>query len=395
MGQALQRSLAIGSMAFLTLVDLFATQAILPSLAAAYDVGPAAMGLAVNAATFGMALAALGVAFFSRAIDWRRGIVASLALLAVPTALLAAAPDLGTFAALRVAQGLCMSAAFALTLSYLAEHCSAQETAGAFAAYITGNVASNLFGRLAAAGLVDHFGLATNFYVFAALNLAGAALAFFYLRGSPAPASSAGSSLSSWAAHLRQPQLRAAFAIGFLILFAFIGTFTYVNFVLVRAPLGLSMMALGFVYFVFLPSIFATPLAGRAAARFGAQPAIWGALALAVLGLIFLLMSSLAAVLFGLILVGVGTFFAQAVATGFVGRAATGDRGAASGIYLASYFCGGLVGAAVLGQFFDRFGWAACVAGIGAALAAAAMLAFRLKPSTTTHQGERHAYSLR
>jgi MFS family permease len=96
-----------------------------------------------------------------------------------------------------------------------------------------------------------------------------------------------------------------------------------------------------------------------------------------------------------LILMGVGTFFAQAVATGFVGRAATGDRGAASGIYLASYFCGGLVGAAVLGQFFDRFGWAACVAGIGAALAAAAMLAFRLKPSTTTHQGERHAYSLR
>lgn len=395
MGQALKRSLAIGSMAFLTLVDLFATQAILPSLAAAYQVGPAAMGLAVNAATFGMALAALGVAFFSRAIDRRRGIAASLALLAVPTALLAAAPDLATFAALRVAQGLCMSAAFALTLSYLAEHCSAQETAGAFAAYITGNVASNLFGRLAAAGLVDHFGIATNFYVFAGLNLAGAALAFSYLHREEKAGASLSAPLASWLGHLRQPQLRAAFAIGFLILFAFIGTFTYVNFVLVRAPLGLSMMALGLVYLVFLPSIFATPLAGRAAARFGTQPAIWGALGLAGLSLPFLLSASLSLVIVALALVGVGTFFAQAVATGFVGRAATGDRGAASGMYLAAYFAGGLAGAAVLGQLFDRFGWAACVAGIGAALAAAAVLAFQLRASTIDPQGERHAYSLR
>jgi hypothetical protein len=36
-----------------------------------------------------------------------------------------------------------------------------------------------------------------------------------------------------------------------------------------------------------------------------------------------------------------GHFFAQATATGFVSRAATADRGAASGIYLASYFAGG------------------------------------------------------
>jgi hypothetical protein len=38
----------------------------------------------------------------------------------------------------------------------------------------------------------------------------------------------------------------------------------------------------------------------------------------------------------------------------------------------------------VLGQLFDRFGWAACVAGIGAALALAALLAFRLKMSAST-----------
>jgi hypothetical protein len=56
-------------------------------------------------------------------------------------------------------------------------------------------------------------------------------------------------------ARWRDPALRAAFGLGFCILFAFIGTFTYVNFVLVRAPLSLGMMGVGFVYFVFLPSL--------------------------------------------------------------------------------------------------------------------------------------------
>lgn len=78
----------------------------------------------------------------------------------------------------------------------------------------------------------------------------------------------------------------------------------------------------------------------------------------------------------------VGTLFAQAVATSFVGRAATTDRASASGIYLACYFSGGLVGSALLGQVFDRLGWTACLAGVGAALAIAALLAVRLRLPT-------------
>ncbi len=370
---ALGRTLVIGLIAFLTLVDLFATQAILPSLAAHYHVSPAAMGLAVNASTIGMAVAALAMAFIGRRIDRRIGITVALAFLALPTALLAAAPDLATFTALRIVQGLAMSTAFALTLSYLAEHCSMAAAAGAFAAYITGNVASNLFGRLLSAAAADTLGLAGNFQLFATLNLAGAVLAFFTLgRSVPMPAAgAAGSPLALLAAHLRNRSLRTDFMIGFLILFAFIGTFTYVNFVLARPPIALSPMSLGLVYFVFLPALLTTPLAGRAVRRFGTTRTFGYALGVALLGLPMLLASQLSVVVVGLACVGVGTFFAQATATGFVGRAASDDPGSASGMYLASYFAGGLVGAALVGQVFDRAGWPAAVAVIGAALLAA------------------------
>jgi predicted MFS family arabinose efflux permease len=296
------------------------------------------------------------------------------------------APDLTSFTALRIVQGIFMSAAFTLTLAYLAEQCSAADAASASAAYITGNVASNLFGRLMSAAVADHLGLATNFYVFAGLNLAGAILVYLTLgRTEPMPPTGAAarSAFAVWAEHLRNGPLRASFGIGFFILFAFIGTFTFVNFVLVGDPLAVSPMQLGFVYFVFLPAILTTPLAGRVAQRCGTRPTFWGALAVAGGGLPLLLLPSLPALLAGLVLVGAGTFFAQAAATGFIGRAATTDRGSASGIYLACYFFSGIVGTAILGQIFDRLGWAACVGGVGVALALASLLAVRLKMPTT------------
>jgi hypothetical protein len=73
----------IGLSAFLTVVDLFATQAILPTLTKAYGVSPAAMGLAVNASTIGMAIAGLLVGLFSRSLA--RKTVKKRGLLPPPT----------------------------------------------------------------------------------------------------------------------------------------------------------------------------------------------------------------------------------------------------------------------------------------------------------------------
>ena len=376
------RDAVIVLIAFLTVIDLFATQALLPSLARHYGVSAAAMGTAVNASTLGMAVAGLGVAYFGRRVDRRRGVVASLALLSLPTALLSAAPDLATFAALRIVQGVLMATAFALTLAYFAETTNGRETAAAYAAYIAGNVTSNLLGRLLAALLADTAGLSVSFLVFAALNLSGAVLAAFALTRMAhmaAPVSASTSTLEVWRSHLASPSLRAAFAIGFCILFAFIGTFTYVNFVLVRAPFSLGMMSLGLVYFVFLPSIVTTLSAGSLARWLGIGRALPISLGIAALGLPLLLLPSLEAVLAGLALVGVGTFLAQANATAFVGRTAKLDPGSASGIYLACYFLGGMTGSVVLGLVYTWAGWTATVIGIAAALIAATLLARNLR----------------
>ncbi|MEP9389829.1 MFS transporter [Mesorhizobium sp. KR9-304] len=364
--------------AFLTLVDLFAAQAILPSLVERFGVSRATMGFAVNASTFGMAVSGLAIALFARDIDRRNGIWMSLVVLAIPTLLLSITDNIAVFAMLRIAQGLCMSAAFTLTVAYLAEHFSPSMATGALAAYVTGNVASNFFGRILSAAVADSFGVPINFVTFAALNIAGGVLVFFALKKTERSMSvsmGTASSVGAWKAHLAHRELRITFAIGFLILFVFIGTYTYVNFHLVAEPLSLSPMALGLVYLVFLPSMLTTPLAARVAMRVGPGKGIAITLGLAIAGVIALLSTNLGVVLTGLALVAVGTFLAQAIATGHVSRTAKRDRAVASGIYLASYYSGGLVGSLVLGQVFDRLGWMACVVVLVAALALAAAIA--------------------
>jgi len=353
----LRRSTIVAIVSFLTLIDLFGAQALLPHLTAAFQADPGLMGVAVNASTFGMAVSGLTVAWFADRIDRKRGIWLSLALLSVPTFCLGLVDDVWAFLGLRVLQGVFMAAAFTLTMTYLSEQCDVTAAGGAMAAYITGNVASNLFGRLLAVSAADTLGLSASFWMFAALNLAGAALAFLLIgpKDTEAPART-GPPLEAWRRHISHPALRIAFVMGFVILFVFVGVFTYVN-VHLTGPLGVAPEMLGLVYLVFIPALFTTPYAATAVSRLGPERVFQIAGIVVLMGILASLAPALWTVLVGLAIIGAGTFFMQAAATGFVGRTATTDRAAANGLYLTSYYTGGLAGAFLLGQVHAAGAW--------------------------------------
>ena len=279
------------------------------------------MGIAVNASTFGMAGAGIVVALVGRHIDRRRGIWMSLALLAIPTTLLALTRDLTAFTGLRIAQGVLMASAFTLTMAYLSEHCAPAEVSGALAAYVTGNVASNLFGRLLSAGLADHFGISITFLVFAALNLAGAALVYVSLERTMPMTMARGTGMAlarrGRDGRRRRPHARRARA----RVHRAVRLHRRVHLRELRAECGRALspkpVGVGLVYLVFLPSVLTTPLAARFARRLGFATAMRAGFLVALAGLPLAAASHLPAVLAGLVLIAVGTFLAQAFATGY------------------------------------------------------------------------------
>lgn len=376
---ALRRGVVIGLITFLTLIDLFGSQALLPQLIELYQVDAATMGFAVNASTIGMAISGLTVAWFSDRIDRRKGLWISLALLSVPTFALAFTTDTTVFMILRILQGVFMAAAFTLTMTFLSESCSTTAAAWAMSAYITGNVASNLFGRLMAASLADLVGVSGSFIGFAILNLAGALLAYRYICPRlPLPVTERTPPLKAWMTHIRTPKLAVSFILGFILLFVFVGVFTYVNLELLSPRIGLDPALLGIVYFVFVPSLITTLLAGEYARKYGARVVFWGASIATLAGLALVLSSNLSLLLAGLAIIGAGLFFAQAAATGFVGRTATSNHAAANGLYLTSYYIGGIAGSLVVGALYSSFGWTGAIYTMAAAMMIAIILAFVL-----------------
>jgi YNFM family putative membrane transporter len=105
-----------------------------------------------------------------------------------------------------------------------------------------------------------------------------------------------------------------------------------------------------------------SPAAGPAVRSLGEANAISLGAAVSLGGVLLTLCKTMSMVMAGLALVGVGTFFSQAVATGFTGRAGGDAKAAAGGLYLASYYSGGICGALLLGLVYDSWGWPGCVA---------------------------------
>ena len=275
-----------------------------------------------------------------------------------------------------------MAAAFTLTLAYLGEHYSAADSASAFAAYITGNVASNLIGRLISAAVADHFGLASNFYFFAVLNLLGAVLVYFTIDKTPcmncvSPAK--GSHFTAWTMHLKNP--RPARELRHRLLHP-VRLYRHVHLRQFRpgATTARRRRHDARLRLFRVPSRHGDHAAGGARRRrFGTRPAFWAALGVAALGLPLLLLPSLPPCCSAWFWSEPEPSSPKPAPRGSSAARRPRERGAASGLYLACYFFGGLVGSAVLGPIFDMFGWEACVAGIGVALLVAALLAIFLK----------------
>ena len=99
-------------------------------------------------------------------------------------------------------------------------------------------------------------------------------------------------------------------------------------------------------------------------------------------GIFAVWLGNLWVVLLGLSLIGIGLFFAQAAVAGYVGRAAGHSHAAANGLYLSSYYLGGLFGAFTLGLVYEHLDWTGVTVAAVLALAIAMLLARALREET-------------
>ncbi len=373
--------LGVAAAGLCTFINLYSTQALLPTLATAFDTSLAHTGLTVTAALVAVAVVAPFVGGLSDVFGRRRLIVGAAFLLALPTLLAAAAPTLNILVACRFVQGVLFPFIFAVTVAYIAEECDPPESVHATGIYAIGTIIGGFSGRFIAGWTTAFVGWRAAFVVLALITIAAAAVIAVCLPPERRFRAVRGGTLAGFADQLHNRQVMATCAIGFAVLFSIVATFTYANFLLAAPPYGLGPAQLGTVFVVYLLGAIATPVAGRLTLRLGRKRTVLLGAAIGAAGLLLTLLHGLVPIIAGMALVAIGIFTEQVLSIGYVALAAHQARSTAVGLYVTCYYAGGSLGGVLPAGIWTHLGWPGCVALVLAIQAAAMTITALVWPS--------------
>ncbi len=359
--------------------DLYVTQPLLPLLSHEFAVPAPTAALTVSVVVLMIALVSNAYGPLADARGRKPVMVASCALLAVPTFLCAAAPSFPALVALRALQGALMPGVAAVAVAYIGDEFTGEALGPAVGSYVAASVLGGLTGRVASGWIASHFSWRGPFAVFGTLTVLGAAgMALHLPADAPAGRPSVAAAFRDMARHLGNRRIAGGLVVGFSVFFGFIAVFTYLPYYLTAPPFGLSTAAVSSVYLVYVAGIATSWGVGRASRRFGRRALMAAGFLAASAAVLATLLPSLPAVVAGLVALCVGMFMVQGTAPAFVNASAAEAKGGAGALYTTFYYFGATFGSVLPGIAWQAWGWpgvvASCLAAFCAGLVSVAFL---------------------
>jgi YNFM family putative membrane transporter len=380
-------ALVVGTIGALSAI--YCTQPILPQLSADFHVDAPTAGLTLSLMTAALAVSLLIYGPLSDRVGRRPVLIGTCLGMAVPALGAMLAPTFSWLLLCRLGQGVLAGGISAVALAYIADEFPRERIGLAVGTYTSAMVAAALVGRVGGGLLTAWLSWRIMFGVFGALAVVGAAL-FATLLPPSRGFRRSGTLRTAYAGggvHLRNPRLLGIFAVGFALLFSFMGFFTYLSYHLAGPPFRLPLWALTLIYGVYAMGIVG-PFAGTLSTRVGRRPVLVAGLGTLAAGLLLTLAASLPVVIAGCVVLALGMFSAQSVANAYVSDQARQARGAASGFYLFCYYAGGTLGVQLTGLLWSAWGWPVVVGTCAAVALGAAAIAARVchdtHPAPTT-----------
>lgn len=358
---------------------MYSTQAILPELESGLGCSAAAAGLSITVVVFAVAIFGWFYGPLSDRAGRVRVMIGSAAAIVVPTALLAIAPGLPAFLALRAAQGALMPGLLVVAVPYVAERFRGPGQGAAMGAYTGSLVFGGLVGRVGTAVVAGQIGWRGALAVLTVLPATGA-LAMWAWLPRDRPHAAVWPSRVEILDHLQNRRLLANAACAGTSFFAFVGVFTYATHRLTEPPFGLSLTESGLVYSVWLVGAL-LPALGGIADRVGPARLLPAFVACGAAGGLLTLADLLPVVMLGMAMMALGMFSTVTACQLLIPRIASHNRGTATSLHLTVYYLLGGLGAYLPGLALSA-GWgdvvAVCMAASAVALLLAGLLAARL-----------------
>jgi len=364
-----------------TFAELYAVQAVLPAIAAEWQLTESTVSLAVSVATGALALSVLPWAAVADRIGRARAMTISAVVASTAGILVPLAPSFAVLLVLRGISGVALGAVPALAMAHLVAQAGPGRVSAIGGLYIAGTTIGGLTGRVltgAVAGVAGwRWGLATT-----ASLVVAAAVVFVVLLPRDRP--SAAQARVAIGTGSKRGRIRLAlvdrpvwvfYAQAFLLMGGFVTVYNLLAFRLLDDPYRLPASVVSLLFLTYLVGTAGSSGVGRLVGRFGRRVVLASAGYGMAAGVALTLATPLSLVLAGLVVATFCFFVAHAIAATWAGERVPAARSQASALYSLAYYAGssvvGFLGAVV----FDVAGWAGAMTMVIMAAGAAATIA--------------------
>jgi len=363
---------------FATFALLYCVQPLMPVFAREFGVSAAESSLPLSLTTGFLAPAMIIAGAFSESRGRTQMMVGSLLASAVLMLMSAFSPRWSVLLVLRTLAGITFAGLPAVSMAYLSEEIHPTSIGLAMGLSIGGNGLGGMIGRLLTALIAD---LLSWRYALGAIGLLGVVAAIIAWNTLPASRHFAARRLEATTLYrlfwmqLRNPRLVGLYALGFLLMGAFVSTYNYITYHLLAAPYRLSHTIVGFIFVVYLVGIFASAWIGSLADRVGRPRVLLAMVGIMLVGIGLTALRPLLLVVLGIAVVTFGFFGGHSVASSWVGLRAHQAKAQAAALYLFFYYLGSSVAGSAGGVFWDAAGWKGVVGFVAALLVVAMSVA--------------------
>ncbi|WP_033542590.1 MFS transporter [Planococcus sp. CAU13] len=340
--------------------NLYAVQPLLPVFVEEFHVSVSVSSLAMSLTIVGLIIGLIVLGFFSDRNGRRFYIIYSLLGSAVPFFIIPLTDSFTLFLTLRFIQGIALAGVPAAALAYISEEIDRKSVAYATALYISSNALGGMLGRVVSGFLTDAFSWQSTFYIFGIIGLilfAGVWMLLPRSRNFTASKMTFAKDIEGFLFHLKNPSLLVVFGLGAVLQISFTGVWTYLPFHLQTPPFDMSLQAISYLFLAYGIGVIGSPMAGKAAERFGLREVRMVGVFLLSIGIFMAISPYLWMIVVGLCVTCLGFFAAHSLTAASVGQEATHHKGSASSLYLVSYYIGVALGSSILSPLWISAGW--------------------------------------
>jgi YNFM family putative membrane transporter len=352
----------------LSVVVLYAPQPLLPIFAHQYGLSEASAGLLMTVTMLPLAIAPLSYGYLLSFVRPVQVLRYSILFLALATCMTGLAQSFNQLLIVRFLQGLIIPASLTSVMAFLAYSGARGNLQQSMSLYVTATISGGFLGRLLAGVSSVVIDWRVFYFILGALLFC----CFFLVRP-------AGKFHQQGAKHLAAvPSIKSLHKVKsclpvyiaiFCLFFVFCGALNYLPFRTVELSGYRSGLLTGIMYCGYITGIMTSMAAAAIIRRTGRESRvmIYGYTLFVVVLAAMLLPNT--GILFVLLFPLCGTMFLiHSVATAVVNRQAGENSGLASGLYVSSYYGGGVMGTYFPGLIYEHFGWGVmvyCLAGLG------------------------------